>query len=53
MAEQTEDRAPEERADAAARDLADRGLFVTARAVRAAAGVRMSTASATAMRGLH
>lgn len=39
---------PEARAEAAARDLADRGLPVTARAVRSAAGVRMSIASETA-----
>lgn len=39
---------PEARAEAAARDLSDRGLPVTARAVRSAAGVRMSIASETA-----
>lgn len=36
---------PEDRAEAAARDLADRGLSVTARAVRDAAGVRMAVAA--------
>lgn len=39
---------PEARTEVAARDLADRGLPVTARAVRSAAGVRMSVASETA-----
>lgn len=43
MSEQTV--APEERAESAARDLADRGLAVTARAVRDAAGVRMAIAA--------
>lgn len=36
---------PEARAEAAARDLADRGQAVTARAVREAAGVRMTVAA--------
>ena len=40
--------APEDRAEEAARDLADRGLPVTARAVREAAGVRMTVAAAAA-----
>lgn len=39
---------PEDRAEAAARDLADRGLAVTARGVREAAGVRMAVAAAAA-----
>jgi len=39
---------PEDRAEEAARDLADRGLRVTARAVREAAGVRMTVAAAAA-----
>lgn len=39
---------PEERAEAAARDLADRGLPVTARAVRETAGVRMTVATSVA-----
>lgn len=39
---------PEDRAEAAARDLADRGLSVTARAVREAAGVRMTVAAEAA-----
>ena len=39
---------PEDRAETAARDLADRGLAVTARAVREAAGVRMAVAAQTA-----
>lgn len=39
---------PEARAEQAARDLSDRGLAVTARAVRASAGVRMVVAVATA-----
>lgn len=39
---------PEERAEAAARDLADRGLPVTARAVREVAGVRMTVATSVA-----
>lgn len=40
--------APEDRAEEAARDLSDRGLPVTARAVREAAGVRMTVAAAAA-----
>lgn len=49
MSEQQEATAtPEQRAEAAARDLADRGLSVTARAVRDAAGVRMTVAAETA-----
>lgn len=43
-----ENQAPEARAEQAARDLADRGMTVTARAVREAAGVRMVVAAATA-----
>ena len=39
---------PEDRAETAARDLTDRGLAVTARAVREAAGVRMAVAAQTA-----
>ena len=39
---------PEERAEAAARDLSDRGQAVTARSVREAAGVRMTVAVAVA-----
>lgn len=39
---------PEDRAEATARDLADRGKAVTARAVREAAGVRMAVAAAAA-----
>jgi hypothetical protein len=39
---------PEQRAEAAARDLADRGQRVTARAVREQAGVMMSVANAAA-----
>ena len=39
---------PEDRAETAARDLADRGQAVTARAVREAAGVRMAVAAAAA-----
>jgi predicted nucleic acid-binding Zn-ribbon protein len=39
---------PEDRAEAAARDLVDRGLPVTARAVRENAGVRMAVAAQTA-----
>lgn len=39
---------PEERAEAAARDLADRGLAVTARAVRETASVRMTVAATVA-----
>lgn len=49
MSEQQETREqPEDRAEQAARDLADRGLPVTARAVREAAGVRMTVAAAAA-----
>ncbi|GAA4350262.1 hypothetical protein GCM10023165_37640 [Variovorax defluvii] len=43
-----ENQTPEVRAEQAARDLADRGMAVTARAVREAAGVRMVVAAATA-----
>src|SRR5690625_1361878 len=39
---------PEDRAEANARDLADRGMAVTARAVREAAGVRMAVSAAAA-----
>lgn len=46
MSEQQEKvEAPEGRAESAARDLADRGVAVTARAVRDAAGVRMTVAA--------
>ena len=48
MIEQPESQTPEDRAEAAARDLADRGLAVTARAVREAAKVRMTVASEVA-----
>lgn len=48
MAEQPDAQTPEDRAEAAARDLADRGQAVTARAVREAAGVRMAVAAAAA-----
>ncbi|WP_180959690.1 DNA-binding protein [Brevibacterium sp. Mu109] len=48
MATTDETRTPEERAEAAARDLADRGRPVTARAVREAAGVRMVLAAEVA-----
>lgn len=44
----TETPTPEERADAAARDLSDRGQRVTARAVRELAGVQMSVANRAA-----
>ena len=47
MAEQ-QIQSPEERAEAAARDLADRGKTATARAVREAAGVSMTVAAAAA-----
>src|SRR5699024_7254548 len=43
-----EQQTPEERAEAAARELADTGRAVTARAVREAAGVRMTVAAAEA-----
>lgn len=42
------DMGPETRAEMVARDLADRGLPVTARAVREAAGVRMAVAAEAA-----
>ena len=48
MTEQQNTTTPEDRAEAAARDLVDRGLPVTARAVREAAGVRMAVAAQTA-----
>lgn len=48
MVEQLDAETPEDRAEAAARDLADRGQAVTARAVREAAGVRMAVAAAAA-----
>src|SRR5690625_783315 len=41
-----EQQTPEERAEASARELADTGRAVTARAVREAAGVRMTVAAA-------
>lgn len=44
----TDQQAPEARAEAAARDLADTGRAVTARAIREAAKVRMAVASAAA-----
>src|SRR5690625_2294390 len=43
-----EQQTPEERAEAAARELADTGRAVTARAVREVAGVRMTVAAAVA-----
>lgn len=43
-----EQQTPEARAEAAARELADTGRAVTARAVREAAGVRMTVAAAVA-----
>lgn len=48
MTEQLDTQTPEDRAEATARDLADRGKAVTARAVREAAGVRMTVAAAAA-----
>lgn len=48
MTDAVESATPEERAEAAARDLADRGLRVTARAVRETAGVRMAVAAEAA-----
>lgn len=48
MTEQQNIPTPEDRAEAAARDLVDRGLPVTARAVRENAGVRMAVAAQTA-----
>lgn len=44
----TDQQTPEARAEAAARDLADTGRAVTARAIREAAKVRMAVASVTA-----
>ncbi|GAA3853085.1 DNA-binding protein [Brevibacterium ammoniilyticum] len=44
----TDQQAPEARAEAAARDLADTGRAVTARAIREVAKVRMAVASAAA-----
>lgn len=44
----TDEQSPEARAEAAARDLADTGKTVTARAIREAAKVRMAVASAAA-----
>lgn len=44
----TDDQTPEARAEAVARDLADTGRAVTARAIREGAKVRMALASATA-----
>lgn len=46
--QQDKEATPEDRAEAAARDLADRGLAVTARAVRDAASVRMTVAAEAA-----
>lgn len=43
-----EQQTPEERAEAAARELADTGRAVTARSVREAAGVRMTVAASVA-----
>lgn len=48
MSKQLDAQTPEDRAEEAARDLADRGKVVTARAVREAAGVRMAVAAAAA-----
>lgn len=48
MTAQLDAQTPEDRAEASARDLADRGKAVTARAVREAAGVRMTVAAAAA-----
>lgn len=48
MSQQLDTQTPEDRAEATARDLADRGQAVTARAVREAAGVRMTVAAAAA-----
>lgn len=48
MSDQLDAQTPEDRAEATARDLADRGKAVTARAVREAAGVRMTVAAAAA-----
>lgn len=48
MNQQLDTQTPEDRAEATARDLADRGQAVTARAVREAAGVRMAVAAAAA-----
>lgn len=48
MKDQLDTQTPEDRAEATARDLADRGKAVTARAVREAAGVRMAVAAAAA-----
>lgn len=48
MSQQLDTQTPEDRAEATARDLADRGKAVTARAVREAAGVRMAVAAAAA-----
>lgn len=48
MSKQLDTQTPEDRAEATARDLADRGQPVTARAVREAAGVRMTVAAAAA-----
>lgn len=48
MTDQLDTQTPEDRAEATARDLADRGKAVTARAVREVAGVRMTVAAAAA-----
>lgn len=48
MSQQLDTQTPEDRAEATARDLADRGKAVTARSVREAAGVRMAVAAAAA-----
>lgn len=48
MSDQLDAQTPEDRAEATARDLGDRGKAVTARAVREAAGVRMTVAAAAA-----
>ena len=47
MSNQLDTQTPEDRAEATARDLADRGKAVTARAVREAAQVRMAVAAAS------
>ena len=48
MSVTTNEPTPEDRAEAAARDLADTGSAVTARAIREAASVRMAVAAAAA-----
>lgn len=48
MSDEPDAQTPEDRAEATARDLADRGMAVTARAIREAAGVRMAVTTAAA-----